>query len=156
MRNLMLNEIPFYHFLFLCYARLPFPQKCYARFLFHVIPDSVIPDSVMTDSHFWLYLIQESSFVVITDSVMTDSVMLNSQFLSYTWFYCATLHYAQVCYDRFLRAAAYSSCIFFLLLPFLLLPIAPAAYFDHCLPLLLPIVPATYCQLCPLPINSAA
>ena len=33
-RNLMFYQIPVYLFPFLCYTILPFPQKCYTRFLF--------------------------------------------------------------------------------------------------------------------------
>ena len=64
-----------------CYAKFPFPEKCYARFLFLVIPDSVIPVSVMPVSSFLLYLIPESEIHVIPDSVIPVSVISLSTFL---------------------------------------------------------------------------
>ena len=47
------------------HAKFPFPEKCYNRFLFLVIPDSVI-----NNSSFLLYLIPESEIPVILDSVI--------------------------------------------------------------------------------------
>ena len=60
---------------------MPLSIVSYARFLFHVMPDSVMHDSVMPDSSLLLCQIPDSNFHVMPDSVMQISVIPLSTFL---------------------------------------------------------------------------